>query len=124
MLFRETVAVYCENQSKHTNTFFGHNVELQHAVHAITTELIKHRTFEAYGGVQAARSCAHLALATDGVRSLGSRPDHVTLGEKASEINWRGVDGAPQPMCMRRQTINNDIITLSEIRQLTINREA
>jgi hypothetical protein len=27
MLFRETVAVYCENHTKHTNTFSGHNAE-------------------------------------------------------------------------------------------------
>jgi hypothetical protein len=27
MLFRETVAVYCENQMEHTNTLCGHNSE-------------------------------------------------------------------------------------------------
>jgi hypothetical protein len=28
MLFRETVAVYCENYTKHTNTQCGQNAEL------------------------------------------------------------------------------------------------
>jgi hypothetical protein len=28
MLFRETVAVYCENHTEHTNTIFGENPEL------------------------------------------------------------------------------------------------
>jgi hypothetical protein len=27
MLFRETVAVYCENHTEHTNTLFGQKVE-------------------------------------------------------------------------------------------------
>jgi hypothetical protein len=27
MLFRETVAVYCENHKEHTDTLCGHNVE-------------------------------------------------------------------------------------------------
>jgi translation initiation factor IF-1 len=27
MLFRETVAVYCENHTEHTNTLCGHNAE-------------------------------------------------------------------------------------------------
>jgi hypothetical protein len=27
MLFRETVAVYCENQMEHTNTLFGKNTD-------------------------------------------------------------------------------------------------
>jgi hypothetical protein len=27
MLFRETVAVYCENHTEHTNTFCGDNAE-------------------------------------------------------------------------------------------------
>jgi hypothetical protein len=28
MLFRETIAIYCENQMKHTNTLYGQNAEL------------------------------------------------------------------------------------------------
>jgi hypothetical protein len=28
MLFRETVAVYCENHTEHINTLYGHNAEL------------------------------------------------------------------------------------------------
>jgi hypothetical protein len=27
MLFRETVAVYCENHTEHTNTLYGQNAE-------------------------------------------------------------------------------------------------
>jgi hypothetical protein len=27
MLFRETIAVYCENRTKHTNTLRGQNAE-------------------------------------------------------------------------------------------------
>jgi hypothetical protein len=30
MLFRETVAVYCENHTEHTDTLCGLNVEFQH----------------------------------------------------------------------------------------------
>jgi hypothetical protein len=30
MLFREMVAVYCENQMKHTNTVFWENPELRY----------------------------------------------------------------------------------------------
>jgi hypothetical protein len=30
MLFRETVAVYCENHTEHTNTLCGQNVEFQY----------------------------------------------------------------------------------------------
>jgi hypothetical protein len=29
MLCRETVAVYCENHTEHTNTLCGHNAEFQ-----------------------------------------------------------------------------------------------
>jgi hypothetical protein len=28
MLFRETIAVYCENHTKHANTLYGQNVEI------------------------------------------------------------------------------------------------
>jgi hypothetical protein len=31
MLFRETVAVYCENHTEHTNALCGQNVEFQYA---------------------------------------------------------------------------------------------
>jgi hypothetical protein len=30
MLFRETVAVYCENHTEHTSTLCGQNVEFQY----------------------------------------------------------------------------------------------
>jgi hypothetical protein len=30
MLFRETVAVYCENHTEHTNTLYGQNAEFQY----------------------------------------------------------------------------------------------
>jgi hypothetical protein len=30
MLFEKTVAVYCENHTKHTNTLCGQNVEFQY----------------------------------------------------------------------------------------------
>jgi hypothetical protein len=30
MLFRETVAVYCENHTEHTNTLCGQNVEFEY----------------------------------------------------------------------------------------------
>jgi hypothetical protein len=43
MLFRETVAVYCENHTEHINTFSGQNAEfclmLKLAVHIVTTAL-------------------------------------------------------------------------------------
>jgi hypothetical protein len=32
MLFRETVAVYCENHTEHTNTLCGQNAELQYVI--------------------------------------------------------------------------------------------
>jgi hypothetical protein len=40
MLFREAVAVYCENHMEHTNTLCGENAEfnmLKQAVHIVTT---------------------------------------------------------------------------------------
>jgi hypothetical protein len=39
MLFRETVAVYCENHKEHTNTLCGQNAELlmlKEVVHMVT----------------------------------------------------------------------------------------
>jgi hypothetical protein len=30
MLFRDTIAVYCENHTEHTNTICGQNEELQY----------------------------------------------------------------------------------------------
>jgi hypothetical protein len=42
MLFRETVAVYCENYTEHTDTLCGQNAEfsvLQPVVHITTTPL-------------------------------------------------------------------------------------
>jgi hypothetical protein len=30
MLFKENVAVYCENRTKHKNTFCGQNTELKY----------------------------------------------------------------------------------------------
>jgi hypothetical protein len=30
MLFAETVAVYCENRTEHTDTLYGHNTELRY----------------------------------------------------------------------------------------------
>jgi hypothetical protein len=42
MLFRETVAVYCENHTEHTNTLRGQNAEfcmLKEVVHIETTRL-------------------------------------------------------------------------------------
>jgi hypothetical protein len=41
MLFRETVAVYCENRTEHTNRLCGQNVEictsmLKQVVHIVT----------------------------------------------------------------------------------------
>jgi hypothetical protein len=42
MLFRETVAVYCENHTEHINTLCGHNAEflmLNQVVHIVTTGL-------------------------------------------------------------------------------------
>jgi hypothetical protein len=40
MLFGETVAVYCENHTEHTDTLCGHNAEfsmLKHVVYILTT---------------------------------------------------------------------------------------
>ena len=40
MLFAETVAVYCENHTEHTDTLRGQNAQflmLNHAVHIVTT---------------------------------------------------------------------------------------
>jgi hypothetical protein len=42
MLFRETVGVYCENHTEHTNSLFVQNAELQllkQVVHIITIVL-------------------------------------------------------------------------------------
>jgi hypothetical protein len=42
MLFRERVAVYCENHTEHANTLCGQNAEfsmLQQVVHIVTTGL-------------------------------------------------------------------------------------
>jgi hypothetical protein len=42
MLFGETVAVYCENHTEHTNTLCGQNAEfyvLKQAVHIVTAGL-------------------------------------------------------------------------------------
>jgi hypothetical protein len=40
MLFRETVAVYCENHTEHTNTLCGQNaVLLKREVHIVTAGL-------------------------------------------------------------------------------------
>jgi hypothetical protein len=41
MLFRETVAVYCENHTEHTNTLCGQNAEfmLKQVVDILTTGL-------------------------------------------------------------------------------------
>jgi hypothetical protein len=42
MLLRETVAVYCENHTEHTDTLCGQNAEflmLQHVVHIVTPVL-------------------------------------------------------------------------------------
>jgi hypothetical protein len=40
MLFREAVAVYCENHTEHTNTLCGQNAELlmlKQVVHTVPT---------------------------------------------------------------------------------------
>jgi hypothetical protein len=42
MLFRETVAVYCENHTEHTDTLCGQNAHfcmLKEEVHTVTTRL-------------------------------------------------------------------------------------
>jgi hypothetical protein len=39
MLFRETVAVYCENHMEHTDTLCGQNVDKSGDAHMHTTEL-------------------------------------------------------------------------------------
>jgi hypothetical protein len=42
LLFRETVAVYCENRTEHTDALCGQNVEflyLKAGVHIVTTRL-------------------------------------------------------------------------------------
>jgi hypothetical protein len=39
MLFRETVAVYCENHTEHTDTLHGKNAEFCQVVHIVTTGL-------------------------------------------------------------------------------------
>jgi hypothetical protein len=42
MLFRETVAVYCENHTEHINTLCGQNADfgmLKKAVHIVTAGL-------------------------------------------------------------------------------------
>jgi hypothetical protein len=36
MLFRETVAVYCENHTEHKNTLCGQNAELQFVKSGVT----------------------------------------------------------------------------------------
>jgi hypothetical protein len=44
MLFRETVAVYCETHMEHTDTLCGQNTEfcmLKHVVHIVTTGLYR-----------------------------------------------------------------------------------
>jgi hypothetical protein len=37
-LFKEIIAVYCENHTKHINKLFGHNAELG-GIYVVTTEL-------------------------------------------------------------------------------------
>jgi hypothetical protein len=45
MLFRETVAVYCENRTEHTNTLCGQTEEIfsvfKRVVHILTTRLYR-----------------------------------------------------------------------------------
>jgi hypothetical protein len=56
MLFRETVAVYCENHMEHTDTPCSQNSEFQYVKAGgtiVTTGLqrVKHYTMKMYGGV-------------------------------------------------------------------------
>jgi hypothetical protein len=37
MLFGETVAVYCENHTEHTDTLCGQNAEFWYVVYIVTT---------------------------------------------------------------------------------------
>jgi hypothetical protein len=46
MLFRETVAVYCENRTEHTNAFCGQNAEFWYVKRGGTYDYVNHWTFK------------------------------------------------------------------------------